>query len=114
MEYLFYFILGGILFCLLNFFSKVQNTLICGIISALPILFLAGFIFIKNKKSNNIMRYTQISIKTILIYILFLIILFLIILLLFLYKVKNINYCLLFSIMFFLFIYLIFFFFRIL
>lgn len=109
MEYLFYFILGGILFCLLNFFSKVQNTLICGIISALPILFLAGFIFIKNKKSNNIMRYTQISIKTILIYILFLIIL-----LLFLYKVKNINYCLLFSIMFFLFIYLIFFFFRIL
>ena len=109
MEYLFYFILGGILFCLLNFFSKVQNTLICGIIPALPILFLAGFIFIKNKKSNNIIRYTQISIKTILIYILFLIIL-----LLFLYKFKNINYCLLFSIMFFLFIYLIFFFFRIL
>ena len=50
-QYTFYFILGGLLFCLLNYFSKHKNVLICAIIPAIPILFLTGlFFYIRKNK----------------------------------------------------------------
>ncbi len=70
-QYTFYFILGGLLFCLLNYFSKHKNVLICAIIPAIPILFLAGLFFLY-KENQNLKQYTITSIKTILIYLLFL------------------------------------------
>lgn len=73
-KYIFYFILGGCLFCLLHSFSESKNVLICSIIPAIPILFLTGLFFLKNKNAN-IDKYTILSIKTILIYVIFLFIL---------------------------------------
>lgn len=70
-QYTFYFILGGLLFCLLNYFSKHKNVLICAIIPAIPILFLTGLFFLYKEK-QNLKQYTISSIKTIVIYLLFL------------------------------------------
>ena len=69
--YIFYFLLGGTLFCLLKYFSNHNNTLVCSIIPALPVLFLAGLFFIYKNK-GDIKLYSVLSIKTILIYIVFL------------------------------------------
>ena len=71
LQYTFYFILGGILFCLLHYFSTHKNILICAIIPAIPILFLVGLFFLYNK-NQNLKQYTNTSIKTISIYLLFL------------------------------------------
>lgn len=69
--YVIHFLLGGILFCLLKYYSNVKNTLMCSIIPALPVLFLTGLFFIYQNK-GNIQLYTILSIKTITIYIVFL------------------------------------------
>ena len=100
-KYLFYFLLGGILFCLLKYFSETKNTLICSIIPAIPILFLTGLFFL-DKHNANIKEYTLLSIKTITIYVLFLFVF-----LYLLYKKVEIKVSLLISLYFFIIVYLI-------
>ena len=73
LQYAFYFIFGGLLFCLLQYFSKHRNVLICAIIPAIPILFLTG-LFCLYKENQNLKQYTIVSIKTIIIYLLFLLV----------------------------------------
>ena len=73
-EYIVIFLIGGLLFCLLHYYSHHKNIIVCSIIPALPVLFLAGLYFVY-LEHGNIKLYTTLSIKTIIIYLLFLFIL---------------------------------------
>lgn len=107
-EYIVFFLIGGLLFCLLHYFSHHKNIIICSIIPALPILFLTGLFFVY-LEHGNIKLYTTLSIKTIIIYLLFLFILICL-----LNNVKNVKISLLISLLFFFILYYLFFLFKIL
>ena len=107
-EYIVVFLIDGLLLCLLHYFSHHKNIIVCSIIPALPILFLAGLYFVY-LEHGNIKLYTTLSIKTIIIYLLFLFILICL-----LNTVKNIKLSLLISLFLFFILYYLFFLFKIL
>ena len=55
-DYLYYFIIGGLFFSLLRFFSKQNNIIMSSIVASMPILFVSGiyFICIYNYNSNEL------------------------------------------------------------
>lgn len=99
-EYIILFILGGTMICLLNYFSKMNDTLSSALIPNLPILFIIGY-FMLHHYHGNVLSYSEKALKCIIIYVIFL--LFLI---LFLYYLKNDLQCIALSIIMLLLIYL--------
>jgi len=99
LEYIILFILGGTLICLLNYFSKMNNTLASAIIPTIPILFIIGY-FMLYYYHGNVFSYSQRALKCIIIYFVFLSFL-----ILFLYYLKNELQCIALSIMILLLIY---------
>jgi uncharacterized membrane protein (GlpM family) len=73
-EYSIVFIIGGTLICLLNYFSKQNNTFISAIIPTLPVLFIVGYFLLYNY-NGNLVDYSKKACKSIIIYFIFLIIL---------------------------------------
>jgi hypothetical protein len=99
LEYIILFILGGILICLLHYFSKMNNTLASAIVPTIPVLFITGY-FMLHYYHGNVFSYSKKALKCIIIYFVFL--LFLI---LSLYYLKNELQCIALSIMMLLLIY---------
>ena len=75
-KYFFIFIIGGLIFCLLDYLSNLNNSKYTSILAAFPMLFLVGLCFIKLKNKNTD-NYILSSCKSIFIYLLFLLILLL-------------------------------------
>ena len=98
LEYIILFILGGTMICLLNYYSKMNNTLSSAIIPIIPILFIIGYFMLHYY--GNVFSYSKKALKCIIIYFVFLSFL-----ILFLYYLKNELQCIALSIMILLLIY---------
>ena len=71
--YLLQFLIGGTLFIFLYHFTKEKNTIVSSIIPALPIIFLVGLFYL-NFFDGNINNYSNNSLYTYSLLLLFLII----------------------------------------
>jgi len=68
--YLFHFILGGLLHCLLHYFATTKQSKICALIPALPILGVVGLIHLSNESSKEINIYLKSTMIFFTIYVL--------------------------------------------
>ncbi len=74
-NYVIQFLVGGTLFMILYYFTKEKNTVISSIIPAFPVVFITGYLYLLYF-NGNVEIYTQNTIKTFLLDVIFIIILY--------------------------------------
>ena len=77
-NYVIQFIVGGTLFMILYYFTKEKNTVISSIIPAFPVVFITGYLYLLYF-NGNVEIYTQNTIKTFLLDVIFIITLYILI-----------------------------------
>ncbi len=77
-NYVIQFLVGGTLFMILYYFTKEKNTVISSIIPAFPVVFITGYLYLLYF-NGNIESYTQNTIKTFLLDVIFITILYILI-----------------------------------
>ena len=101
--YILHFIVGGILFSLIHYFSKRKQSKLCALVPALPVLGLIGLMYISKGEKRQIDKYLKNIIIFFVVYIVFFSFMY------FLYqKTTNILYsCLLSLILWFMIMYIV-------